>query len=320
MRTVLIAGCGNIGYRHLQAVCGLSDLAAVYLMEPDRQRLQRILTGDMRPQTHAPIHDFATSHSTLPEHFDVFISAVTANVRPKHIEALELLPFETGILEKPLAQSTSELQKINNLLQERAPKAAIYVNCPRRLYPGYVRLRNELTRQAGSSPLHFEVFGNAWGYGSNAVHFIDLFRYLTSSASLTTISAQLAQAPEGNKRGARFEEFVGTASFRNSRGDTLQLTCGSVSTTPSRVVILIREDASQRPLFLVDETGGFIHDFLQAEKSKLEPLFVSQATRLFLEGTPESDSLPTLDEATLSHTALFESLELATGRSSFHIT
>jgi len=329
LRTILIAGCGNIGYRHLQAVCGLRDLEAIYLIEPDRERLRRIMTGDLRPEAAAKIYDFDAPDSTRPDHFDVIISAVTANVRPQQIEVLTRLRFDIGILEKPLAQGSSPLQQMRALLKDKAPNSSIFVNCARELFPGYVRLRETLlahrsgNREEISPPLRFEISGNSWGYGSNAIHFIDLFRFLTRCPSITAVSAQLAAAPDGNKRGTVFEEFVGTASFRNPHGDTLQLTCGYATPTPQAASVLIRAGVNQQARFLVDEGRALIHDLARAESEALDPLHVSQATRLFLEDSERSGSsgsLPSLDEAAISHAALFESLELATGRQSFLIT
>ena len=43
MQRVLLAGCGNIGFRHLQALCTLDGAIEIHVIEPNVETHQRIL-------------------------------------------------------------------------------------------------------------------------------------------------------------------------------------------------------------------------------------------------------------------------------------
>lgn len=321
MSRVAIIGCGNIGYRHLQALASVDSITELWIVEPNDARRAECVDGSLRPKTAATVQG-VSSIDALPsaEPFALVVSAVTADVQPRLAPRLAKLPAKTLLLEKPIGQSIADLDAISGALGGRTT----YVNCVRGLWSGYQRLRERL--RSARVPVRIEVSGNAWGFGCNAVHFIELFAFLTSCKELRSVSAGLEPSPTGNKRGASFEEWVGTASFTNELGDSLQVTSGHADTTVTPSVITVRKLQGGALIACVNEPTDLLvttNDDGSVTGGPLGLLHVSTSTATFhswLQGGGGGDLVPTLADSRRSHEALFGCLARATGKSTFRIT
>jgi hypothetical protein len=135
----------------------------------------------------------------------------------------------------------------------------------------------------------------------------------------------LGLSPFGNKRGDRFEEFVGTAAFRTDRGDTIQLTSSADPSQPPGISVLCKMTQDLPFAFLIEENHGVVCDLVGAERKTFKPAFVRTTTKTFIEAALEKNDgggqpLPAVGQAAISHSALFQALSLATGRDVFSIT
>lgn len=322
MATLALIGCGNIGYRHLQAAASVPSIEEIWVVEPNQQRLVECTEGSLKPETKARLLGWTSLEGlrNAERPFDVVISAVTADVQQAQARSLVSIPTKALVLEKPVAQSKKALSELADLL---APIPQVFVNCPRALWPGYESLRRRL--EEATIPLRVEITGNLWGYACNAVHYLELFRFLTGSGSLKAVSSQLSLSPKGNKRGSAYEEFVGTAGFLDEHGNALQLTCGYADERETAAAVVIRHAETRAVQLIVDEAAATIWHAVGGDlmQRSLDLLYVSQSTRVFLErlltGSP-TDLLPTFSAAYSSHEALLDSLQQATGREQFRIT
>jgi hypothetical protein len=165
------------------------------------------------------------------------------------------------------------------------------------------------------------VGGEDWGLACNAVHFMELFRFLRPSEKLEFKKAELRARPQGSKRGGGFEEFTGSLVFENEGGDRLELVSKEGGTGPGGIRVRAR-DSKGGLLADIDEGSGRVA-LDGGDALELEIQYVSKTTGLFLEklrDDPGGEWLPLASGALVSHRALLAALEAATGRREFKIT
>jgi predicted dehydrogenase len=324
MSVVAIVGCGGIGIRHAQAAIAARGVTQAVIVEPNADRLEAV-RHELVPRAGVTLEAFASldkAWSSLGR-ADIVIAAVTADVQAAMIE--RLLQFNAGayLFEKPFAQSATALEAFLACIRRDAASAKTFINCSRNMWAPYVALGERQCRGGVGARLHIEVFGPLWGLGCNAVHFLELLRYITAADGIACEAAQLAPSPYGNKRGRHFEEFVGTASFRTAHGDTLQLTSSADPAQPAGINVMARW--SEEGLgCLIEEDRGIVYDLDTGTRNSFAPLFVRATTQAFIEAVVENRvgavSLPSVQDAAIAHRALFQALERATGRHCFDIT
>lgn len=233
MKTIWLIGCGNIGFRHLQAMLAGTEPNDILIVEPARALHDRILAEVAldRPTAH-----HVTIAEALPEgpRPDLAVVATAAPPRAQIVKALTQGKLNAAILEKVLAQTDAELASMRDDLAQAG--AATHVNCPRRYFPGYQQLKARLT-----GPLSLKVEGAQFGLGSNAVHFLDLLEYLNDSPLTSVDAAGLEPGGKASKR-AGFQEIYGTLTATAANGATLAVTCAD-------------EDAVRLSITLTDAAG-----------------------------------------------------------------
>lgn len=318
MTRIAIIGCGNIGFRHLEAAVA-SSVDEIWVVEPRQDQLQQCLAhiGDPR------VMGFNSIPTLLQrgQEFTVIISAVTADMQLRVIEQLQGAKTDALVLEKPVAAGPHALSDLLSLLEDH-PERAVYVNCPRAMWSGYQRAKALLDKI--TSTFHLEISGNLWGFACNAIHFIELFRFLTHANTAQAVSAQLLPSPVAHKRGHQFDEFIGTAGFSSENGDILQLTCGYAHEAATPVIVTVRDLQSGELVALADESKDriWLRDRHGFDAYPLGVLFVSQSGRIFLDDllACRTPALPRLAAERGSHEALFKCLTMATRREDFSIT
>ncbi len=322
-RNIAVVGCGNIGYRHLQSVAALPGVQRLGVVEKNESRAREVASAALRPSTAASL-EFFTDIASLAAagSWDVVINAVTADEQVKVAQTvLDQIRPSLLLLEKPVAQSVADLDRLVQLA--KGAGARVHVNCVRSAWEGYRSLRE--TIQNRKSPVRVDIVGTDWGYGCNAVHFVDLFRFLTGARTLSVLSSQISVEPIPNKRGEKYEDFSGTVTYKNERDDVLVLVCAvglrpTAALRASEVTVSVRSQPSDQPIAVCAEPGPIFGE--AGTVVPLGSLFLSQSTGKFLKDLVDSTppGLPTLDEAAISHRAVFDALRLALGRETFRIT
>jgi len=279
MLTIAVIGCGQLGSRHLQALTHLSVPAQIYAVDPDRKsieiaqmRVKEIV--DARPEVKFA---FYAEMSSIPPTIDIAIVATSSHIRAKVIE--DLLSRTTVrylILEKVLFQTVEEYAQVGALLKEKKIKA--WVNCPRRMFPGYQWLLNELN---GSIPWEIHVQGSTWGLASSCIHMIDAFSYLTGSEDCRIDAVDLASGLLPSKRDG-FYEFDGRVQGFFDRGARFSISSFpsgsvplSVQVTANSAMALVLEGESKA--YLAREGEGWMwkeYSFHTLKQSEMTHLFV----------------------------------------------
>lgn len=235
MVTVAIVGAGQIGSRHLQALAASSALAGdgarLVLVDPSEESLRRAAARYAEVGGRLSL-DLSTSLDALAGVVDVAVVATGADVRRRVTEQLlARCAVKHVIFEKVLFQAPADYPAVAEALARAGTTA--WVNCPRRQWPTYRELRAELPplRRVG-----FHVSGAGWGLACNAVHFLDLFAFLTGEDGLTISAASLHPGTVPSKRPG-FVEVNGTLTGTAADGSHLSLTHHAAGSAPLVIAI-----------------------------------------------------------------------------------
>lgn len=203
MKTVLIAGAGQLGSRHLQALSHLDVTFEVWVYDVSTNSLE--VARERYQQVAIESSPKVTFTDELPKALsvDVCIIATNSAIRYQLMkDILESNDVKYMLLEKVLFQTLSELESASHMLEQYNTKA--WVNCPRRMYTLYQDLKVRLSGKR----VDIKVTGQGWGLACNAVHYIDLWHYLNESELLFSASFLDGSYVVDSKR-AGYKEVIG---------------------------------------------------------------------------------------------------------------
>lgn len=247
MHNIAVIGVGNLGLRHLQSLSERVAPTALFAVDQSEQFLEAAVRHiDAHPGRNANVTLSVLRHvHELPRMLDFVVVATAADVRLKILRELLANNKVTRflLLEKVLFQRQEDYKECMSMLTQH--KVEAFVNCPLRTYDIYATVK---TFFEGSPLRLMTVSGGEWGLGCNAIHFLDLFAYLTGNIA-TRFDLQLDSEARASKRRG-FLEFTGTM-----RGETasssIVLTAG-YGAHPRRVIVLFSGDR----YCTVDESEG----------------------------------------------------------------
>lgn len=241
---IIVAGAGQIGSRHLQALARSERPLRVEVVEPSAaaravatERIAQVLTPGSRME-----FIFRESVAALTATGAALaIVATTAAERPAVVSSLlARVNIRNMILEKVAYQSVAIFEQQIELLAKKGVSA--WVNCPRRVYPFYAGLRDEI---AGRRPVDISVSGSGWGLACNTIHYIDLLSFLTGIAACRADCFDADSVIRESRRPG-FVEFTGRACFSNGGG---RLTVSSYSMEGLPLCIDIASPGRRRLVF-----------------------------------------------------------------------
>lgn len=325
MKQALLVGCGKIGFRHLVACCKSEQFQKISVVEPNAGRIDECFSSAELAVPNRPellgFSDLKSARLALNGPVELLISAVSADAQRVTFENLGALAPRYVLLEKPLGQSRAAIESMVQDPVVKSRTESIFVNFSRNTWSGYELIKTRFTQRKSGEQFHVEVSGNLWGLGCNSVHFLELFRWMTDDSALQFGSGAVTPSPLGNKRGPQFEEFVGSLTFKNGRGDSLQLTASFADEKVEAIQMLVTEKTSRSLLFCASEEKDEILDCPTLVRGSLGSRFVTQTTEEFARalGT-DRVGLPDLVTAVISHRVFFEALEAILGRKEFRIT
>lgn len=275
---ILLIGAGQLGSRHLQALCKSSIPMAISVVDPSDASLAlaKSRAEEIKPDPEFITIDYKTD---IPgEAFDVVVIATSANVRLRVMQSFfERASTRFMILEKVLFQTIQDYKEARALLEKHDVKA--WVNCPRRMNPLYRALTKKLADLGGLKSMH--VTGNNWGLACNSIHFIDLFAFLSGNHKIISSESQLEPRVTNSKR-KEFIECFGKLGFENSSGQKISIEC-SESDEPISITVSLCTDKGKID---ISETSKLLNapgpisqelpDFEQPPQSQLTQLNISQ--------------------------------------------
>lgn len=221
MNTILIAGAGQLGSRHLQGVKTSSHELDIWVFDLSEESLKIAEERYNQVETLVAksVH-FVSDLNLVPSSIDVVIVASSSKPRASIIKnILDLKKVKYMVLEKFLFPRLSEYDEIAKLLEEKNVKT--WVNCPRRMWDGYELIAKYID---SNSPIKFEYVDSNWGLCCNTVHYIDIFMKLTGANTYSiNIDGLIPDVIDSKRSG--YVELNGTEVFATPNGDTLILTC-----------------------------------------------------------------------------------------------
>lgn len=297
MNKILLIGAGNIGSRHLQGLRLVQTPLEIRVIDPSVEAQGRAEKLFHKVEAEHQFNGNLIFSEKIPqdESFDIAIVATSAAVRRNITEQLlDGNEINYLVLEKFLFQSINDFGVIESLLKEKQVSA--FVNCPRRLFPFYRELRDQIKTEYG--PIEFHFSGTDWGLACNSVHRVDLFAFLTSSVELDIDVSGLENTIVSSKREG-YVEFHGRIECAIPSGDKMMVTSFSegnapnlqIINTPSRRYIISEK---QRFMFTADAQNNWEwskQDFEMPFQSQLTNIFVAQLLDLgTCDLTPYSES------------------------------
>ena len=174
-KKILLVGCGNIGSRHLQGLVKLPYKIEIEIVEPniDARNLAKKRLDEIEYEK--PHFSFKWKLSiNNSKNNDLVILATPSKNRLELIKTLVKLGNRRFLIEKMVCQSKKEYESILSLINSTNSKA--WVNAPRRYFVSYQKIIREFEK---NSQINLNIFAGDTGLGSNAIHFLDLFLWIT---------------------------------------------------------------------------------------------------------------------------------------------
>ncbi len=303
---VAIIGIGNIGRRHLQAVCNDSVCKEVF-------------GYDIRPQaiedTKKFIEDHGINHTPIRlissgeeffgniDHHTIVIIASTANGRVAHFEGVLSFKPKAVIVEKPLCQAEMEYKKI--LALSKKYKVPVYVDFHRHMYDEYQQIAAYLKK----SRLRF-IHTTTWGgMACNGIHVLELITWLAGAREYKILDYTKPRIYNTKRKG--FKDFEGSVVFSINKN----IIC-SVSATDKESLETYDIAASDRQYFINESVSriNIVDKKGKQEEEAMNVLFLSQITgkvvKDIIKGA-QHVKLPRIEETFLAHKILFDYMKRA---------
>jgi hypothetical protein len=216
---VLIAGAGQLGSRHLQGLAKSQLPLNIHVYDISRKSL--LLAGERwRDVEKLTLNHNLTFHDTidgLPKKIDCAIVATNADVRPTVVHDIaHFSSVKYWVLEKVLAQSQ---EGISQILRSTLHSYGSWVNTPRRIMPWYQNIK---FNSGLLHPTSLKVRGGYLGLACNAVHFLDLFSWLSGESLIEVDTSRLESHFYEAKRIGNWEIF-GTLQANFSGGGYVEI-------------------------------------------------------------------------------------------------
>jgi predicted dehydrogenase len=253
-KTVLLIGCGNIGLRHLQALSSLQNLMRILVVEPHTAAREKAQSAIADTPTSAEI-EFLSDWNSVPAEVDLAIIATPAGPRRKVLEQLLSVTKPAFlILEKILFTTHRDLNEVGEMLEARGIPTV--VNCGRRGFADYDKLRDTLASRAGVS---MHIHGSGWRLCTSGVHFLDLASQVLGCFPPVLDETGLDEKPVPSNH-PNCIEFHGTLEGAMPNGGEFSMTSTREGSEP--VVVEFqhgneswRVEEGQKRLVHVDATG-----------------------------------------------------------------
>ncbi len=299
-KNIILVGCGNIGSRHLQALVRLPFTVDIHVVEKSDKskhlaisRLNEIRFD--KKNSHIFWYD---SIDQLTENADLVIISTLSQGRVDLILNLLKNKNKKFLIEKPVCQSKKEYENLLN--QMKLFKATGWVNTNRRYFESYKKIKQDLN---DSKFINVHVVSKASGLGTNAIHFLDLFSWLTNDSKIKLNGEFLTPKLFPNKRGKEFKEFYGTI-VGSAKNDS-SITITSLPSNIESIFVTISTDSIN---YVIDELNQSAYKIGKITK-KLNFTYehASQLTKKIAMDILEKNSsfLPKLDESYIAHLELF---------------
>ena len=300
-KKVILCGCGNLGRRYLEGLNQVSIPIQVKVIDISIESLNRA-REIIQEKSGNNLHVFAflSKYDNLPLSADLCIQSTNSNCRKDLISKVnENCSVDSWILEKLLAQSSEQIQNIENIL---GTEPSAWVNTPMRCMIWHNLIKEYMSSYLKDS-VHIEISGSHWGLCCNSIHYIDFLSWLID-AKVENICSNGLTHWEKSKRPGFYEAF-GELGLTFSDRSTARFRC--IPTLDKKPLII--KIFTSRGEWTIYESEGVA---LGPNEERIQGTLTYQSTM-----TPElvtgilnnrTCQLPTLHESAIQHRILLDSL------------
>jgi len=304
-KKITLIGCGNVGSRHLQALAKLPFDIDVKIVEPnkDAQDLAKARLNEVQKKNTNNKFSWYDSIKELSDSSDFAIVATTAVGRVKILNELLELGENKFLVEKMVCQSTNEYDSL--LTKMKHFKAKGWVNTNLRYFESWQNIRKYFE---DSEFIHLSVIeSNLSPLGTNAIHYIDLFSFLTNDYNIKLNGDFLLNKLYPNKRGKHLKEFAGSIVGSCNNGSSLAMTFIPDCDLPNILNI-----AGNHKHLMIDELNEKMFDLANRNDLKVQFKFEhpsSLTTKIASDIIEKDDcNLTTIENSYPLHAELFRIL------------
>lgn len=231
MFNVIIIGGGNIGYRHFQGLLKTNLSLSIYVVDPNRDALNRIKNCYKHSKSNGKSCTLLESIEYVPSNIDLCIIATNSKVRLEVTEKLlQTVLVRYLILEKVLFQKENDYERMSALIDKYKVKGC-WVNCPLRTLPIFIELKERIN----NNNLIYHVEYKDFGIGCNSIHQLDLLSFLTNCLEIKIDISKLESVTESKRNG--YLEVLGTLIAFTSKNDKLVI-CSNEQSSPIYILKL----------------------------------------------------------------------------------
>lgn len=228
MNTVVLVGAGNLGRRHLQSMKACKNELDIIVIDPfsGSLKLAEQVYEETGLEGAAKKISYFSSLREYKGEVNISVVATTASGRLGILEELVERGVTDVVLEKIAFNSTLDIDIATSLMISNEVRG--WVNCPRRMNPFYQNLAAELK---GENIHQFSVHGSNYGMACNAIHFIDLFAFLSSRQDYMINLSGVDSVVQSKRNG--YIEFFGEITGKFLEGPEFKLVCDNADETVS---------------------------------------------------------------------------------------
>ncbi len=294
MKAVII-GFGGMGCRHAYSLIKGNLFKEIFVVEPNENMF---LENCDKIATNSSNFHYLRSIDELSNDFDFAVIATSSEPRFSIFEKISQKGVKNILLEKVVFQNLSDFNKAIKMCYSLGINA--YCNFVNRYYPNYIEIKERI--KAGVN-VRMIVSGGDFGLACNALHYIDLFQYLTSEMPVFK-SSSLELNNNKHKRGDNYKEVYGAIKFVNKSESVLILNSDPKKSNEVEITINFNQETH-----ILNEST-LTHKIFESNNSVVNKqfniLYTSYLTNLiYSEILNSSCKLPTLAETIESHKELF---------------
>ena len=190
-----------MGCRHAQSLLTSNDDYSIYVIEPSDRSFEAGLSI-----IGASKDNFIRFHTLKELNVDIDFAISATCSKPRYSIVKDLIEYgiKYFLVEKVAFQSLAQFDSIIEMLEEN--DAVAYCNTPNRYYKNFIELKSTINNKIDS--LKLNVFGGNNGIGCNAIHFMDLFEFLTDSL-ICKSSSLMKHDKSYTRRGPNYTDVNG---------------------------------------------------------------------------------------------------------------
>lgn len=208
IKNILIIGFGNIGYRHYQSLRSNTHFKTS-IVDKKAYNTNKFAKKINQSKYFNSIDDIRIKN------IEILIISTDVKLRIKILKECKKKFFiKNVILEKVVFNNISEYKYTLGLIKNK--NLNIFLNYPRETLKFYKYLKNEI-----QMPIkNLIVKGSNWNMGSNFMHFIYLFKYLTNANKLKILDINTHKKIYKSKR-LGYHEIKGSILLQNQNKQEL---------------------------------------------------------------------------------------------------